>query len=253
MILRLNYVKMLTYRADFFSSSIAYTVWATFTILQILLLTSRTSHVFGWSRDELLMLAAMYNLIFSFFYMFFSRGFNHFATTIHLGRLDGILTKPIDSQFLITCLDVTYTHVIRFVLGLVFLMYLLFKVHIVITPLLILGLIFIGALSIMLIYSFWMIVMTLTIWFPKVSNLTDLLYQVNQITKFPQEIYKGASIYLFFILFPLTIIIVSPVKYLLHTLQWSDFLVLVVSSGGLFLFSRFFWRFALRSYTSASS
>lgn len=252
MLLRLNLLKFFTYRADLVSSSIAHTIWASFTIIQMLLLTSKTSYVFGWSRNELLILAAMYNIVYSFFYMFFSRGFNAFSTTIHFGRLDGILTKPIDSQFLLTSLYITYTHAIRLVVGLSFLLYMVIIMHLQITLSLILGFVFSIIFSVMIIYSYWMIVMTLTIWFPKLSNLTDLLYQVNQVSKFPQEIYRGASTYLLLTLFPLTIIIVTPVKLLLQKAFFGDVLVLVLFAWGMLLVSHFFWRYALRFYTSAS-
>lgn len=248
----LNWRKMLTYRADFLNSALAHTIWATFTIFQMLLLTSKASTVFGWSRNELLILAGIYNIIYSFFYMFFARGFNQFSNTIHFGRLDGILTKPIDSQFIMTCLYVTYTHMIRFVLGLGFLMYVLSHMHVSLTPLTILGFVSLSLCSLMLIYSFWMMVMTFVIWFPKLSNLTDLLYQTNQVSKFPQEIYKGASTYLLFVVFPLTVIIVTPAKQLLHKVQMTDVVLLLSLSITFFFVSRFFWRYALRFYTSAS-
>ncbi len=251
-LLVLNWRKLLTYRADLTSSIVAHTLWASFSIIQMILLTTKTSHVFGWSRDELLILAGFYNLIFSFFYMLFSRGFNAFATTIHFGRLDGILTKPLDSQFLMTNLYITYTHIIRTFVGGGFLLYMIIKMNLVITPVIILGTILLIIFSVMIIYSVWMIIMTLAIWFPKLSNLTDLLYQVNQITKFPQEIYRGASIYLFFTLLPLTLVIVTPAKYLLQKAFVGDFLILAGFAIGLLLFSRFFWKFALRFYTSAS-
>lgn len=251
-LLRLNLVKFFTYRADLTSSIIAHTIWASFTIIQMLLLTSKTSHIFGWSRTELLILAGMYNLTYSFFYMFFSRGFNNFSTTIHFGRLDGILTKPIDSQFLMTNLYITYTHLIRTVVGGGFLIYLVISRHIAVTPLIIIGTLLLIFFSIMIIYSVWMLVMTLTIWFPKLSNLTDLMYQVNQITKFPQKIYQGASIYLFFTLLPLTLVIVTPTKFLLQKAFTGDVLLLASFAIGLFFASRLFWRFALRFYTSAS-
>lgn len=252
MLMILNWKKLLTYRADLINSSTAHTIWASFTIFQMLLLTSKASSVFGWSRNELLILAGMYNIIYSFFYMFFARGFNQFSNTIHFGRLDGILTKPIDSQFIMTCLYVTYTHLIRFFLGLGFLIYVLNQMHLTITPTLILGVIILCLFSLMTIYSFWMIVMTLVIWFPKLSNLPDLLYQTNQVSKFPQEIYKGASTYLLFVLFPLTLIIVTPAKQLLHKVQLPDALLLMGFAITLFIVARFFWRYALRFYTSAS-
>lgn len=251
-LLRLNVLKLFTYRADLFSSIIAHSIWASFTIVQMLLLTSKTSHVFGWSREELLMLAAMYNIVYSFFYLFFSRGFNNFSTTINFGRLDGILLKPISSQFLITNFYITYTHLIRLVVGFGFLAYMISIMQLAITPLMVGGFLFVIVFSVMIIYSSWMIIMTLTIWFPKLSNLTDLLYQVNQVSKFPQEIYKGASIYLLFTLFPLTLIIVTPVKYLLQTTTTVDIILLAGFAMGLLFLSSLFWKFALRYYTSAS-
>lgn len=251
-LLSLNWKKLLTYRADLTSSIVAHSLWASFSIIQMYLLTTKASTIFGWSRNDLLILAGMYNLIFSFFYLLFSRGFNAFATTIHFGRLDGILTKPLDSQFLMTNIYITYTHIIRTVIGGGFLIYMITVMQLNITPVMILGTLLLIIFSVMIIYSVWMMIMTLTIWFPKLSNLTDLLYQVNQITKFPQEIYRGASIYLFFTLLPLTLVIVTPAKYLLQKAFLGDFLLLGGFAIGLLLLSRFFWKFALRFYTSAS-
>ncbi|HZE87311.1 MAG TPA: ABC-2 family transporter protein [Methylomirabilota bacterium] len=252
MLLRLNFARLLAYRADLVNSTIAHTIWASFTIVQMLLLTSKTSHIFGWSRNELLILAGMYNIIYSFFYMFFSRGFNQFSTTINFGRLDGILTKPIDSQFLMTCLNITYTHLIRLIWGVGFLAYVLFTMRVIVTPLVLLGFIVLVVFSVMIIYSFWMLIMTLTIWFPKLSNLADLLYQINQISKFPQEIYKGASLYLLILLFPLTVVIVTPAKEILQKVLVGDVIGFIACALMLFIVSRRFWRFALRFYTSAS-
>lgn len=250
--MRLNVVKLLTYRADFLNSILSHSIWAGFTLVQMLLLTTKTSHVFGWSRSELLVLAAMYNIIFCFFYLFFSRGFSSFSTTINFGRLDGILTKPIDSQFMLTCLYVTYTHLIRFFFGVGFLIFAVTTGGLTITPVAVIETIGLIIFSVMTIYSFWMLVMTLIIWFPKLSNLTDLLYQTNQISKFPQEIYKGASLYLFFVLFPLTVIVVTPTKVLLQQATLLDVGFLIVCAVTLFAITRVFWKYALRFYTSAS-
>jgi ABC-2 type transport system permease protein len=251
-LMRLNFNKLIIYRADLISSALAHTIWAAFTIIQMVLLTSKTSHVYGWSRNELLVLAAIYNIIFCFFYLLFSRGFGAFSATINYGRLDSILMKPIDSQFLATCLFITYTHGIRFVIGFGFLVYMMTVMHLMITPVAVITAVLLVIFSLMIIYSFWMLVMTLVIWFPKLSNLTDLLYQVNQVTKFPQEIYKGVSIYLFFVLFPLTVIVVAPSKALLNKMSPEDFFLPMLVALVLFVLARRFWQFALRFYTSAS-
>jgi ABC-2 type transport system permease protein len=64
--------------------------------------------------------------------------------------------------------------------------------------------------------------------------------------------YKGASIFLFFALFPLTLVVVTPIKVLLQKASVNDIVWLVVCAISLFIISRKFWQFALRSYTSAS-
>lgn len=251
-LLRLNLVQLFAYRANFISSLIAHTVWGAFVLISMLLLTSRISHVAGWSRDELLVLAGIYNVIFSIFYFLFSRNFGEISNTIHFGRLDGILAKPIDSQFLITCTFVSYTHIVRFILGLSFLLIILLRMHVSFSLVSVLSFILFVILSVMIMYSLWFSVMTLTLWFTKLSNLADLLYELNGIARFPREIYKGVGMYMLIFLFPLTVVIVSPAKALLQKMLLGDILWPIILAVLLFWFSRKFWQYALRSYTSAS-
>ena len=70
-LLRLNLAHLFAYRANFINSTMANTVWAIFVIVMMLLLTSKASNVYGWTRYELLIMAGLYNIIFSFFNFFF--------------------------------------------------------------------------------------------------------------------------------------------------------------------------------------
>src|SRR6185503_5802187 len=119
--------------------------------------------------------------------------FGEFSNTIHFGRLDMILTKPVDSQFMMTCTYVGYTHIVRFVMALLFLAFIIPQMHLVMTFLTVVWFILFILLSIIIMYSIWFMVMTLTIWFSKLSNLTDLLYETQNVSKYPQEIYKSAN------------------------------------------------------------
>lgn len=249
---KLNFAKMLAYRADFYNSLIANGGWSIFIIISFLLITSRTSSVYGWSREELLLLASLYNVFVSIFYIFFSRNFNTMAETINYGKLDAFLMKPIDAQFLTTCLNIGFGSTIRMVVGLITVGYLLFIMGVAVTPLTILTFIIMDFVSIVILYSFWFIVMTLTIWFTNLENLSNLLYDTNHTTRFPPEMYRGASIVLFVLLFPLTFILVTPAKVLLQKATPYDLILPIILATAMFSLSRKFWRFALRSYTSAS-
>jgi ABC-2 type transport system permease protein len=251
-LIKLNIASTIAYRADFYSSLISSFGWSIYVISSMLLLTARTTNVFGWSREELLVAAGMYNVVFSVFYVLFSRNFNEFADTIHYGRLDGILMRPVDAQFLMTCQHMIFGNIVRFSLGTIFLFFMLFQLHIPITIVSILGFFALLAVSITIIYSLWMLVITITIWFTNLVNLVDLMYDINGVSRFPQEMFKSVSVFLLIAVFPLTLVVITPVKFLLHKMFVGDIVAPVVAAIGMFILSRFFWKFALRFYTSAS-
>ncbi|MBI5122748.1 ABC-2 family transporter protein [Candidatus Roizmanbacteria bacterium] len=250
--LRLNFNTLFAYRANLINSLVANSVWAIFGIVAMLLLTSKVSHVFGWTRNELLILAGVYNIIFSIFYLFFSGNFSEFSSNIHFGRLDAILTKPIDSQFMMTCTTVRYTQIVRLILGFSFVIYIISQMHAQITFVIIISFVIYLILSIVILYSLWMMVMTLTIWYTKLSNLVDFLYESHNVAKYPQEIYQGLNFVTYMVIFPLTLIVTIPVKALLQKMLLGDVFWPIIFAIILFYVSRNFWRFALRSYTSAS-
>ncbi|MEK7571070.1 MAG: ABC-2 family transporter protein [Patescibacteria group bacterium] len=251
-LLRLNVTKLFAYRANFINSAIAHTIWAAFGVISMLLLTSKVATVYGWTPNELMLLAGTYNLILSFFYFFFSRNFGDLADVIHFGKLDTFLLKPIDTQFLISSWNVGYTQLIRFVIGFGVVWYFLVHMGTSLTFVSLVQFMLLLCASVIILYSFWMLVLTLLLWFTNVSNLVDLLYQINGITRFPSEIYKGFGMILFFVLFPLTLIVVSPTKALLQQMTWQEMLVPIGFAIGMGFLCRRFWQFALRFYTSAS-
>ncbi|HEX8931986.1 MAG TPA: ABC-2 family transporter protein [Patescibacteria group bacterium] len=251
--LGLNLSTLFAYRANLYNSIIANSVWAIFGLVAMLLLTSKTSHVFGWTRDELLILAGIYNIIFSIFYLLFSGNFGEFSNNIHFGRLDMLLVKPIDTQFLMTFTNIRYTQIIRLLLGASFVFYILNQMHARITIFNIFSFIFYLFIAIIILYSLWMIVMTFTLWFTKLSNLVDFMYEIHNVAKYPSEIYHSLNFITYLVIFPLTLVVAIPTKALLQKILMGDIFWPVLLAITLFWLSRKFWRFALRAYSSVSS
>lgn len=252
-LLRLNLARLLAYRGNFINSLIASIVWGTFSFIFIFLLTSKTSSIYGWTRDELILLMALYNIVIGgIFHMFFSRNFDKFSVTVHLGQLDQILLKPIDSQFLLSSLNIGFTQISRIIMGLGVAIYIINKIKLPVTLIHIGEFIALSIVGLILLYSIWFLVLTLTIWFSRLSNLVDLLYHLNDLTRFPPQMFNSIKNYAFFIL-PYTLILVTPTKAMLHNLTLVDTAELLFFSLTLFYLSRRFWKFALKYYTSASS
>lgn len=248
----MNFSNLLAFRMHLLNSIIANIAWSSFGIISMLLLTSKTDHVLNWTRNELLILAGAYHIVLSIFYFFFSRNFQMFSDIVYLGKLDAILTKPIDSQFLLSLQQMSYTSIVRFLIGVIFLCYLFWSLQISITFASLFVFVALLLLSVIILYSVWFSVLTITIWFGNLSNLTELLYAFNTIMRNPGDVYRGTSIVLYIIFFPFMVILTSPVKALLQKATVGDIIVPFCLAIGLFIFSRMFWKFALKHYTSAS-
>lgn len=248
-----NLSLLFAYPANLVNQIIGSSIWGFFGIIAPLLLTSKTSSVLGWSRADLLVLAAAQSIFLGFFDFFFARNIDRFPRYVERGELDGFLLKPISDRFILSLLNVNYGGLIRLVIGLGFLLYLLVVYQI---PITLTGIFFfIIALGIgsLLLYGIWFSVIILTIWFTRLKNLVDLLYTIRGVTRYPQEIFREVSIYLFVLLFPITIVVARPTEFLLLKHSPSGIFILFLLTVTILCLSQLFWRFALRFYSSASS
>lgn len=249
----MNFALIVAYRMSFINSVISTIGWGFFQIIWIYMLTYRTKSVFGWSRNELIILAICYVIIVAVFHLLFSRNFERLSRIIDRGRLDTILLKPVDPQFLISVWIIHYANIFRIAMGCFFLFYLINNSHITVSTLNVIGFFVLIVFGLVLLYSLWFIFSTLLIWFPQLTNLVDFLFTINGMSRYPTEMIKTLPFYLLPVLIPFTITIVTPTKALLGKVLTGDIVNLILITLALFYFSRVFWKFALRYYTSASS
>ena len=252
MFLKLSWASMLAYRANTINGIISSIVWGCLNFLVMILLTSRTSNVFGWKREDLLLLSGTSTMFFGIYHFLFSRNFRQFSNIVSLGQLDSYLLKPIDSQFLLSVRESNYANLARVILGIGFISYIIVLYHIPVSIVSIIAYVFLLIFSLLMLYNIWFLFITLLVWFPDLSNILDFLYELNNISRFPPEMYKGGKELLFLFVFPLTFTLVVPVKTLIQKFTFIDVLSLVLLCLTAIFLSRKFWHFALKHYTSAN-
>lgn len=252
-LLQLNAASLLAYRANFTTNIIASVSWGLFSIISIMLITSRASSIFGWKREEILLLTAIYSILIGIFHLLFSKNFERFSNLVYYGQLDSLLVKPIDSQFLVSFWLVNYTSTFRILLGFAYTAYLLYAYHMAVSIGATLGFILFLVIGLSLLYSIWFVAVTFVIWFPRLTNIVFFMYSVSGLTRYPQEMYRQLAGYIFLFLLPITLVVTMPTRALVQKFSAVDAMMLVGFAVGLFVVSRLFWKFALRYYTSASS
>ena len=245
--------KFLTYRADsYMHLFIGNTAWSFFTVFSIYALTSKTQGMFGWSREELIILSCIYNVFIGIFSIIFMRNLQELSEIINSGKLDGYLLKPVDSQFLLSVKTVHVSSILRTLIGFVIavIAVITFKTSIsAINILLFIPMLIAGEL---LLYSLLFIISTSLIWYPRLDNLTDLFYTIRGFGRYPQGVYQQLPQLIFLLLAPFIILLATPTKVLLGKASTTEVIELLILSAVFFITSRIFWRYSLRFYTSAS-
>lgn len=248
----INLSRTLTYKGHFIAETINSLGWGALSIVTILLLTSHVSTVFGWTRNELILLSVMINIIYGILRVFFDPNFWRFSNNIHTGQLDSILLRPVDSQFQMSVWIIDLSGIARFVFAVGLTIYLVFLFQF---PVSVLSIIFAAILCLAgatMLYAISYVFLTITIWFSNLHNLMNLVNTVIGASRYPKEMYANLSGFVFFFLLPVILIIATPTKSLIQKADVTDSLLLLLFATLFFVFSRFFWKFALKSYSSAS-
>lgn len=183
-------------------------------------------------------------------YLFFLINFEEIAVCVNKGTLDPLLLKPIDSQFFASTRYLALYNSLRAVVGIFII---ISNVRVVSLPSLVLFL-FILVCSIAMLYSIWLLVVTLNFYSQRLSNVIGLLLTIfDEVGRTPSDTFRIASSWAFTFLLPFFMIVSFPVKALWNKLPINFALATFGSAIVLFVLSRRFWKFSLRHYTSASS
>lgn len=251
-LIKLNFSALMAYRVNLANRLIGSMVWGSFHFISIVLLTNKTKQILSWPREDVILLTAGFSIFWGIFHVFFIKNFERMSDMIDRGQLDSILLKPVDSQFLISFFLVNFAAFFRVILGVIAAAYIIATYHIPVTVSSVIGYLLLMICGLILIYSIWYTVLTLTIWLARLSNLVDFLFNISGIMRYPPDIFRVLNEFLVLFLLPMLLIISAPTKVLLLKGIPLEIGYLIGFSLIFFFFSRWFWKFALRHYTSAS-
>ncbi|MCH8274682.1 MAG: ABC-2 family transporter protein [Armatimonadetes bacterium] len=248
-----SFQRDLQFRANFWAKVIRNIVWMLYFLLILHVIYLNTDSVAGWDKGDAYILMATCFLMSATIYAFFGDNLLEIPEKVRRGTLDYDIIKPIDTQFLVSVRKFKLDELGTLVVG----------VLLVFTGVRMGGYhpsgFDAGAYALLVVcstvifYCFKLSLMTLSVWFVRVDNLWVLGDSVVTLARYPLEIFGPNLQRIFTYFVPLAFIATVPSKALMGNLP-PIFLLYGVLWALLFLaLSRWFFRFALRHYTSASS
>lgn len=222
------------------------------TILVLLMFAGKVTELAGYSLKQIYVFFLFYNLVDLTSQMLY-RGVYLFAQQIRRGELDFLLTKPISSLFLSLVgkpdiNDALFMLPTLAVTGLI-----LNRLNLMLTMegVLLFALLLIN--SWLIVTAFHIIILAIGILTSEVDGVMWLYRDSSRLAMMPVDLYVRPLRWLLFFVLPFGLILTVPAQTLLGLPPSVPLLLTGLLGSGFFGISLWFWRFALRRYTSASS
>jgi ABC-2 type transport system permease protein len=255
---RFGLANELAFRANFLVKIFVEILWLGILLLFYGTIFSKTSVVADWNRNQYLFFIGCHYALAGVVEAFFLSNCTNFPEMIRSGDLDFVLLKPIDEQFLISTRWVDWSSVASILLGGGVMGFALHDLGWQFDLLQAAAFVVMFLCGVAMAYSFLLLLTSTSVWMIRNQNLMELWWLFTTLMRYPREIYQGRwglpfGMFFTFVV-PVVLIVNVPARVIVKPLEDRHLLALMVmATGALLWVSRRFFRYALRSYRSASS
>lgn len=241
------------YRKNFFFWAVVATMWTLFNIFFYKILYQHTTTVGGWGEYQLYTLVGLYTMFDAIIWSVLSHSMKYYTRDIYSGEFSNLLTKPINTVFLIFTRYNNYNNLPRFVIGVGLTIWSLLQLGAAPTPLsLMLALLAIG-LGLIWISAVWLCISTLAFYVEKLDNINEVFPALRRIYSYPASIYTNTLHLVLTTVIPLGLITTLPAETLHGHLSLTSFAWLLVSTLIAVVSAALFFRFSIKRYAGVAN
>jgi ABC-2 type transport system permease protein len=251
--LKVGVLNELQYRVNFFVSVLQSLIQVVTGLVVLALVYSHTTELNGWTQPELLCLIGVQILLGGAIRAFVQPNMLQLMQDVQQGTLDYALTKPEDSQVLVSVRQFRIWQTVDIVSGLILLGVGIGRLHTGVSAVDLLSFLIALALGMVMIYCFWLVMTTGAFWLVRMEQTAELFDGVYLTGRWPVGIYPTWLRYSVTFLVPIGFAVTVPAQAITARLGWQTLLLAAAFAVVLFSFTRWFWRFGLRNYTGASA
>lgn len=241
------------YRVNFFVQLLQTAIALATGLIVLALVFQYTPNLNSWSQPELLIVMGVHLLMGGLIMMIIQPNMLRLMREIQEGTLDYMLTKPEDSQLLVSVRELRFWQIVDVIIGLVVVGWgvgqlesrffigdgVLFAVMIV--------------FGFIIFYSFWLLVATSAFWFIRINEIVTIFESLYQAGRWPVGIYPVWLRGVLTFIVPIGIAVTVPAESLTDRLSLFNMGLAAVISLLFLAAGRVVWLWGLRSYSGASA
>jgi ABC-2 type transport system permease protein len=248
----------LAFRGNFLVKVSVEVLWLGIMIAFYRTVFARTQAIAGWSEPQYFFFVGCFFALNGLIETLFLENCNEFAELVRTGDLDFLLLRPIDEQFLVTCRRIDWGTAPNVLMGGAVMAISLAQMGWHFDPVKVLLFLLTFACGTLIAYSFMLMLTSLSVWMVRNQSLMEMWWLFSSLARYPKEIFRGTwaepvGVFFTFVL-PILLVVNMPAEVMVRDLLRPGAVgYTLAATAVLFWVSRRFFRFALRSYRSASS
>lgn len=250
---RISALNEMAYRANFWIQAFESSLGLATALGTASIVYTQTRELAGWSHAELISLLGVYYMVLGSINLVISPSLNKFMADVIDGKLDFTLTKPRDSQLLVSIAEFRLWKLLDIVLGGLTLAY---GLSVQARDTGIMDAVLFGAALLcaaVIIYSFWIVLATLAFWFIRIENITQIFWAMYVAGRWPVTIYPSWLRFILTLLVPIAFAVTVPAEAIAGKMSLTTLLGASLLALTLGFLSRKFWLYGIRFYSGASA
>ena len=256
---RYTLARELSFRGNFLVKVSVEVIWLGILLAFFGTIFARTNSLANWSKDEFIFFVGCFFALNGLIETLFLENCNEFGELVRTGDLDFLLLRPIDEQFLITCRRVDWATAPNVIMGFGVMGLSLFRMGWHFDPVRVVAFLATFACGTAIAYSFMLFLTSSAVWMVRNQSLMEMWWLFSSLARYPKEIFLRSGVaaasmgFLFTFILPILLVANVPSNAMVRALDPGMVGFTFLATALLLWTSRMFFRYALRSYRSASS
>jgi len=251
---KVGLMRQMAYRPHFFMMIVGKIIRLALLFFFFQAIFVKVDRIGQWTFDQILLLFATFHIVDFMMSITFHRNLAfHLPRRIQTGDLDRRTILPVNLLFLVSFEDLDLMDFFSFLPSLAFLGYVFYRLDFNFSLIQIAIYVLLLVNALVFLFAVILLIATVSFWTTQSYGMARIFDNLLKIGRYPLDIFEGFLKIVLVYFLPLVFIAQVPVQALLQTIS-AKFIILVFSVTGCFFVTAVgFWKWGLRTYTSASS
>jgi ABC-2 type transport system permease protein len=251
--IKMNVQTDLAYRSEAVIGVLMAIFWIVYELASIGIIFSNTQSIGGWGFGEIVALTGVWKLMNGFMFAWIWPNTEKFNQGVRDGTLDYVFLQPVNSQLMVSINRFMLWRMVETIFAVIMIVIGLSLSSGLSSLLNVLSFLLLTVSGVVIIYSIWIILISLTFWFTKFDNSVTILQALMDSGRFPSTVYPAWLRAIITFVVPIAIAMTVPLQALRGDLAGWQVLGFLAIGVALFFVSATIWRAGSKKYAGASS